>query len=322
MLVTNIPSNIALADVLEKVRGGKVLSAVLMPTAEMRTKPGMEMNAVMVTFLDVDAAKDYLQACEKTWLYFWSTHWDAPLKATISLVPTPGRQVSNRLKAEQLSRIVYLADGGICELVDVVASILDRAHKDGERLRRAPVRPLRAGRDKDGIMTLEYATVGDAGAAKMALDNMEDKYGAMSKGFLMDPCAKPVAELKAVAEANTPDNNCNITGVTWVTLPPPSELEYPTLYSPPDPADGYYSSTPHQNISSPSAEPNYVARPSGRSSAMGGDLETARLFMKSASRTDERGGGRARPRAMRRDEGGDGYEADSAREREVMLVEG
>ena len=54
--------------------------------------------------------------------------------------------------------------------------------------------PLKAGYDKDGIMTLEFASMAEARAAWEVVDRDYSFFQGVSKGFVADPCELPAEE--------------------------------------------------------------------------------------------------------------------------------
>ncbi|EMC91202.1 hypothetical protein BAUCODRAFT_318024 [Baudoinia panamericana UAMH 10762] len=204
VMITGIPPNVTLAEALDKVVGGRVISAVYLPTSEMRVEPVLETNAVMVTFLDASVAQAYAEACAKDFIFFWSESWQAPLKATVTHIQMPVRLPHGRLIAnmyrQELSRVIFLIDDG----TNTARTVVERAIAAIYNIQGDVCKyPLRLGRDDDGLLFFEFANVEDAVLAKLGIGRSSDLC-AFSKGFLPDPCGRPMETLKRIAHASKP----------------------------------------------------------------------------------------------------------------------
>ncbi|KAI7650625.1 hypothetical protein KC319_g11019 [Hortaea werneckii] len=223
--ISNIPPEIPLTTVLEKVRGGKVMRSVLGGTNLMKSTPVMEGNGALIVFMDGLNAEAYVAECaEIQGIFFWSEQRNAQVKAKVSLCPTPSITCPGFLvdpKADY-TRIVYLADNGVFSPELVVGAVL-KVYNRSLEVRRSPGAPLRMGRNKDSnSLIMEWALLRDGYNAKNALDKMQWLIGGFDVGFLPDPCAGSVETLDEVAlardPATVPSNDCPIM---W--LPPSSE---------------------------------------------------------------------------------------------------
>ncbi|CAK4013220.1 Hypothetical predicted protein [Lecanosticta acicola] len=185
VLITNIPINITLSDVLDKVKGGKILSAHYAATAGMRTQPYMETNSVLVVFLVGRDAADFVRySNEKKFLFFYSKKWEAPFKATATILDSPSRPISLAVQRDiGVTRVVFLHG--------VPPQVSDQELVDELALRHPNVKkPLKSGLDEDGIMFFEFASMNDASAAWKALGIYFN--GSVNRGFLRDPCDMPL----------------------------------------------------------------------------------------------------------------------------------
>ncbi|KAI7693381.1 hypothetical protein KC322_g10766 [Hortaea werneckii] len=215
--ISNIPPEIPLTTVLEKVRGGKVMRSVLIGTNLMKSTPIMEGNVALIEFMDGLNAEAYVAECaEIQGIFFWSEQRNAAVKAKVALCPTPSITCPGFLvnpRADN-TRIVYLADNGIFSPELVVGTVLKVYSRSLEE-RRSPGAPLRMGRNKDSnSLIMEWALLRDAYNAKNALDKMQWLIGGFDVGFLPDPCAGFVETLEEVAlardPATVPSNDCPI----------------------------------------------------------------------------------------------------------------
>lgn len=337
VLISNIPPNIILAEVLDKVRGGKILSAVFLSSAGMKTTPPIETNAVMVTFLHSERAKEYVEVCSKHWIFFWSTEWDAPCKATVSLIQTPSQclhaSFHENIRREGLSRILYLADNGTYEPDDVVHRIL-RFDTDFDRGGLGVCKyPVRSGRDKDGIMFLEYTKIEDAVNAKGALKVIHWDFGGMSKGYLPDPCEKAAEGLREVTEAKKVDDQAVMDGAVEATAAvEPTTLRQTAQEM--EKSEGRQSANTLEisgtesreealDAGSPSREPDYTVdkTETTKKCSKDSDLEFARMFMRSFKKNYAKSA-RSNPREPTYCGSTVGLFADTSKEDEAMGLEG
>lgn len=346
--ISGIPPNVTLQEVLDKIRGGKIVSAIFLRTAGMNTNPPMQMNAVMVTFLHARDAQTYVEFCtRKVNIFFWSESWEAPFKATVSLLQTASRHVDPVLRHQEASRVIYLADNGTWEVDHVVAKLLSWSRFDTANDRpTAAVRPVRYGRDQDGILWFEFASLADAGMAKFVMDDREREFGRMSKGYLPDPCARAVEGLAEVAEAKRPEMDTSghgDGGAASLEEAAGSEQDGDEdLFGTSE--DTAIETTDGSTATSPSSTPAYVhsastaedmdvedpstlaatAPPKLAGRYTSEDVEFARALMSSfRNNQGQPPHRRARPRDMvQSNRSGDVFNAEVLREEEAMGVEG
>ena len=55
--------------------------------------------------------------------------------------------------------------------------------------------PIKSGRDADSMLVLEFASIADAVMVKVAMDDLFWELGNMGRGFLPDPCSRPLQSL-------------------------------------------------------------------------------------------------------------------------------
>ncbi|KAI7240131.1 hypothetical protein KC330_g1467 [Hortaea werneckii] len=224
-VISNIPPETALMTVLEKVRGGKVMRSVLMPTNLVKSKPAMDGNVALIVFMDGPNAKAYVDECaEIQGIYFWSEQRNAHVKAKVSLCHTPSNTCPGFLASPRagFSRIIYLADNGAFSPELVVGAVL-KVYNRSQEERRSHGAPLRIGRNKDSnSLIMEWASLRDAYNAKNALDKMQWLVGGFDVGYLPDPCGGSVETLQEVALAKDPATVRSIDcPIMW--LPPTSQ---------------------------------------------------------------------------------------------------
>ncbi|KAI7543585.1 hypothetical protein KC331_g7314 [Hortaea werneckii] len=224
-VITNIPPETTLTTVLEKVRGGKVMRSVLLPTNLIKSRPAMDGNVALIVFMDGPNAKAYVDECaEIQGIFFWSEQRNAHVKAKVALCHTPSNTCPGFLASPRagFTRIVYLADNGAFSPKLVVGAVL-KVYNRSQEERRSPGAPLRMGRNKDSnSLILEWAALRDAFNAKNALDKMQWLVGGFDVGFLPDPCGGPVETLEEVTLAKDPATVPSIDyQIMW--LPPTSQ---------------------------------------------------------------------------------------------------
>ena len=194
VLISNIPVGITLAQILSKVRGGKIVSATFLETCTMKTLPAMEGNAAMIIFLGAQEAQKYMRFCAENELSFFSSCGSASATpAQASLIPTPtyllSRELLDKLHNCGLTRVLFIIDSKHAWTPEGVVQEMVRY---SSRLRR----PLNTGRDADAVLFFEFADVRDADMAWEVVDYDYTFFQGASKGFLLDRCARPLDPVK------------------------------------------------------------------------------------------------------------------------------
>ena len=190
VLITNIPLKISLADVLSIVRGGKIVSATFLETACMKTRPPMSGNAAMIVFLGAQNAKRYVEFCQQYPVHL-SDGSNTPLH--ISLLRTPSRPMHPRLVNDMreygVSRVLFVIDAEHQWTPEGVVQEMVNCYRDLKR-------PIKAGRDDDGVLVVEFADVRDSADAWLTVERNTWFFHGASKGFLPDPCARSLQSLE------------------------------------------------------------------------------------------------------------------------------
>ena len=185
VLISNIPTNISLSEIISKVKGGNIVSATFVQSAGMQTKPPIKTNGAMIIFLSSHRAKAYATFCRQNHLTFYSSGSQALVEAHVSHMLTPTRPLHPALlhnfRERGLTRVLFIIDAEHRWTAGEVTA---------ELIRYAVTAPLEAGRDQDGIMFFEFADVRDAKAAWNVVDMDHWFFGGASKGFLPDSCAR------------------------------------------------------------------------------------------------------------------------------------
>ncbi|KAF2480755.1 hypothetical protein BDY17DRAFT_199852 [Neohortaea acidophila] len=193
MLISNIPANITLTDILSAVRGGKIVSTRFFETVGMRTNPPIQTNAATIEFLGSNAAKACVDFVKANPIRFWSTTEDAPVQAKVEMLRmAPTRPLDPQLLAdfrEGLTRVLFIIDTDARWTAEQIVS---------EFVRGEVTRPLKAGRDEDGILFFEFGDAKSAGEAWRVVDRCYWFFGGAQKGFFPDPCAGSLEEVRGV----------------------------------------------------------------------------------------------------------------------------
>ncbi len=208
ILITNIPTSTTLADVMAKVRGGKVVSAKLLPTAGMKTSPPKTTNGAMITFFGYGRAASFVQHCETHDILLPAAPGADLVRAKVELVQTPTRPLYPNLvfqiQQKGLTRVLFVLDSERkWTAEDVVLELL----RGSPEIRR----PIVADRDEDGILFFEFADVREAAEAWNVVAWEVAYFGQASKGFWPDPCEGPLVQAgsSAVEELGARDTVTN-----------------------------------------------------------------------------------------------------------------
>jgi hypothetical protein len=178
VLISNIPVHTRLDEILDRIRGGPIYSAIYLDTARMRTTPPLETNTALITFISGHDAR------------FVADHWDpqTELPITASLLHTFSRPIPTRVLADMqqhdLSRVMCIGND---------ARQLWTPHAIAMKLMRHGVRyPLRVERKPGvlGLMLFHFASLAQAKAAWLAFGREYAVFGELTGGFSADPCAE------------------------------------------------------------------------------------------------------------------------------------
>ncbi|KAK3646663.1 hypothetical protein LTR56_008427 [Elasticomyces elasticus] len=353
VMISNLPPNVTLAEVLDQIHSGKILATTYLPLSELLRKSGVMVNAVLVTFLYAGDAKKFVEKCEKELLLFYDEKWEQWVKATVTHIQSPVRGAPGglsirQIREEGLSRVVYLIDDGVIEepasVVSKVMSVLAQRSRGGdfEGVRY----PVKMGRGGDGILGFEFGGIGDAVVMRRGLEVLWGEFGGMGRGYLGDPCEAKVGgvcgeggveggvegggdgdvverdgdERQVVMPHVQAGGEQDVSSTAAITNTPDEVETAMTAYTTQKPAISTPTST---QLSSPlmATAPSTPVPAVPRTTPWGpaGDLEAAKAFMASATRE----GARQRPKGRRGGDGGEvGYDEEAMREGEAFGVEG
>jgi len=300
VMITNIHPGNTLADVLDKVYGGTILTATYLPLSEMRTKPAMQTDSVMVTFMYASDACVFAKDCARHFLFYWSEKWESPIKATVTHIQTPVRIPGHvpgiqQIRNDGLSRVIYLRDGGDTEPEGIMSAVLSVLAPRSARSYQYAKYPLRMGRNRDGVLFFEFATVEDAVIVKQTMDGVRFNFEHLGSGYLEDPCekrerAEPYVYPDSVATSVSDDQEDDEEGSVVIGASEYSAEKRQSSVATPGATDEIVASEQPQirMILVPDTIPRTVW-------SLTGDIEAAKAFMTSATRA--RGQRRAVPEA-------------------------
>lgn len=197
VIISNLPATVSLCTVLEKVRGGKLLCATYLETSKMKTTPKIETNTVLITFVESKGARKCIDLVRRNGTCFSCSDGARMLKAVISLRPTPIRPIHPRHIAQiqeyDLSRVIYVLEKD--QELDPKVTMNQIMTFDAQHDKILKY-PLKAERDMNGILNLEYGSIADAVNAKAAIETMHWEFRSIETGFVADPCAVSSSDLK------------------------------------------------------------------------------------------------------------------------------
>ncbi|KXT10106.1 hypothetical protein AC579_9702 [Pseudocercospora musae] len=185
--ISKVPKSATLHDVLFNIRAGKIFSVILHETAGFRTNPPIETNTITLTFTSGKDTKDFIKSCEADSTFTLPTD-GTTFQAEVTLIPTITRPLSPwvllKMKEDNLSRVLYIHDPEKTFPVDRVVE---------EMMREGAKKPLKESFDDEvpGLMLFEFASIQEAANARGAMEKNFNFFGEISRGFTVDPCAKP-----------------------------------------------------------------------------------------------------------------------------------
>ncbi|KAK3718816.1 hypothetical protein LTR37_004732 [Vermiconidia calcicola] len=212
VIISNIPATVQLSNIVAKVRGGRMLSATFLATACMKTIPPLDTNATLIVFSSAQRAKAYADFCQQDSIFFDAGEDDSgQARATVQMIRTPTMSMHPRIlfkiRERGLTRVLFIIDA---QHKWTAEQVVEQVVRRDWNLKR----PLVAGRDEDGILFFEFADVREAAAAWRAVDRDRWYFDGASKGFLPDPCDRPLETLREVddvanmvEDGNTDGNN-------------------------------------------------------------------------------------------------------------------
>lgn len=198
VLVTYIPSNVSLGQVVEKVRGGMIVKASALNTVGLKTKPTIKTLSAMIVFFSSESAQSYVEHCKHNGLCFPSTsNPDISIMLKAEVVKTPTWPLDNKtirdITTRNLTRCIDIHSLSPDTTVSVVLAALRREDDSISY-------PLKAEIDATGVMHLEFASIKDA--CKVANILVHTPYRIDSRlqwGFVPDPAAMPLSTLESLA---------------------------------------------------------------------------------------------------------------------------
>ena len=180
VVLSNLPARVTLTEVLDKVRGGLVLSAWLMDTLMITGGP-----SAMVVFLHAFSAEEYAGHVRKH-----------PVR--IDGQPVRVMRLSTPTFPVQVGLAVAVREHGqtrCLEIESVTASTADEILKAvGRTLWAVTISVFEWHELRDGVLSVRFTSVSAAGRASGLLRSRA-AFKALRIDFAPDPCAQPVGTL-------------------------------------------------------------------------------------------------------------------------------
>ena len=199
VMITNVPTTMMLATVVNKVRGGRIVDAKYLETAGMRTQPPITTNTVLVEFLHANDAATFVQFTQKHDILLFHDDAGSTVKLTARLMDTPSRRLPpglyHNMHQRGLTRVLFIVDKDEEWETEEVIEELQGRHPELKK-------PLSAGGDENGVLYFKFADVRDAGNAWEIVNRDARFFHGASKGFWPDPCAR---QLKMDSPGTTSD---------------------------------------------------------------------------------------------------------------------
>ncbi|KAE9381161.1 hypothetical protein N431DRAFT_392108 [Stipitochalara longipes BDJ] len=197
VMLTNLPLGTEIRDVLNRVRGGEVLSASLLDTFTITGS-----LSARVVFRHEAAAEEYTLYTQAHPLFFPSdSSSDSKQQVVVTLLQTPTFPLSPR----HLSRLTTHAQTRCLELPNFPPAFslntLERHLASNNGVRAEMLTEMWI--DELGTLHLQFSDVVWAGAAFGILTNFQ-MYRGLKVLFSNDPCAGPVEELEREVEPRPP----------------------------------------------------------------------------------------------------------------------
>lgn len=196
--IGNLPKDIELRDVLARVRGGQIISAVLLNTVSITGT----MSA-MVQFVHEADAEEYVTYTSEHPISFPSTSGPSTaaseeglgMKAEIAIIhiPTYPLAISARVRIHEHGQTRCLALSNFPENYSLRSLERNLACGNGHRA----VSLIEFWLDEEQTLHLEFSSVGAAGSAYGILTNWQI-YRGLQVAFERDPCAGALEELLEV----------------------------------------------------------------------------------------------------------------------------
>ncbi|TAQ88119.1 hypothetical protein B7494_g3587 [Chlorociboria aeruginascens] len=191
VLISNLPKDIELRDVLARVRGGIVYSSILADTTSITGS----MSALVI-FVQEAHAEAYISYASDHPLHFGLSN----TQATVTLIDTPTRPTGPRirriLELEQSRKLMIPSFPQYYSL-----SRLQNELACGNKYRAASLLELYI--DEHQTLHLEFSSVSSASSAFGILSSREI-YRYLGAHFVPDPCAGALEELELVLPPRRP----------------------------------------------------------------------------------------------------------------------
>lgn len=181
--VGSLPRNISLRDVLARVRGGEIVSAVLADTVKL--SGGM---TVLVQFVHESAAEEYVAYAKASPIIFGDD--ESAVEVTLLSTPTWPLSIPARKRIHEHGQTRCLAIHHAPTNLRLGKLEKDLGGGNGHRAESL----VDVNIDEDGDLRLEFSSISAAWSAYGILTNWR-VYVGLEVAFVKDPCAGPLEEL-------------------------------------------------------------------------------------------------------------------------------
>ncbi|KAF2725684.1 hypothetical protein K431DRAFT_300007 [Polychaeton citri CBS 116435] len=193
VIISNVAPSITLSEVMDKVvqvtpnlNANFIVKATLMNTENLKLKDGttLRTNTAMIVFAFASDAAALVSACDVKRLTFCPLHYGRNVRTKVELASTPTQPPCfpiDDLKGGKIGRKLCLNDKGKLDPHDVATKIISFARNG---VCNPMPYPLKASRDCDGMLLLEYASIEYARAAKRVLDIGYTYFDGIVSGYL------------------------------------------------------------------------------------------------------------------------------------------
>jgi len=192
VLISNLPADISLQEVLTRVRGGMVLDSTLVNAPNGKT--------ALITFVSSGAADDYIVYTGIHDIYFSSSDGQSK-KSQIALIETPSYPISaaltKKLNSHNSTRCLRLP----CFPNNLPLQILEDDIAQKSAFRTGQLTEMYFTPDK--TLHLAFSSVAAAGSA-FAILTTRKTYAYLEVHYENDPCSGPVEELALEAQSPKP----------------------------------------------------------------------------------------------------------------------
>jgi hypothetical protein len=192
--IGNLPDIVEVRDILNRVRGGKIVSVILVNTMTFTGKMG-----ALIRFVDEKAAQRYVSFVADNPVSFGEE--DEKLQAEVNVLGSPSYPLSSGLN-NAIFKLKHTRCICIPYFPNISISAFKRDICSATQYQRG-ITPTEMWMDEDRTMHLEFASISDAGVARGKL-NAWSIFRGLEIRSEPDPCERLVEELLLGVEPRKP----------------------------------------------------------------------------------------------------------------------